>query len=89
MSDDNASEAAAREALIHPRCPALGGPVPFRHCRTSGTDQLCPRIPECWWDRPEVLGWFAAQGGSAAAPPRESRIQIMLNALGRSRTPQD
>ncbi len=86
MTDSHCPDSTALEALTHPRCPTLGGPVPFRHCRTSGTDRLCPRIPECWWNRPEVLGWFAAQGGAAAAHPRESRLQIILDTLRRSGT---
>ena len=68
------------EALTHPRCPSLGGPVPFRHCRTSGTDRICPRIPECWWKNPEVLRWLAAQP-APDEQPKESRMQQILRIM--------
>ena len=71
------------ESLRHPRCPALGGEVPFRQCRTSGTDQPCPRIPECWWNRPEVLQWFVTTMTDNPSLPRDSRLQTILKTLAR------
>jgi hypothetical protein len=30
------------------RCPILGGPVPFKYCRTTNNGLSCAKIPDCW-----------------------------------------
>lgn len=33
------------------RCPRLGGPVPFKYCRTTGEGGMpCFKIMDCWWE---------------------------------------
>jgi N utilization substance protein B len=33
------------------RCPRLGGPVPFKYCRTTGEGNMpCFKIMDCWWE---------------------------------------
>jgi hypothetical protein len=76
------------DSLHHPRCPALGGPVPFRHCRTSGTDLTCHRIPECWWNNPLVIHWY--ETATNETPPRKSasRLQTILKTLDDAHRPR-
>ena len=36
---------------LEQRCPRLGGPVPFKYCRTTGEDGMpCFKIMDCWWE---------------------------------------
>ena len=37
------------------RCPRLGGPVPFKYCRTTGEGSMpCFKIMDCWWETFDV-----------------------------------
>ena len=36
---------------LQQRCPRLGGPVPFKYCRTTGEGGMpCFKIMDCWWE---------------------------------------
>jgi N utilization substance protein B len=36
---------------LEQRCPRLGGPVPFKYCRTTGEGGMpCFKIMDCWWE---------------------------------------
>ena len=41
------------------RCPSLGGPVPFKYCRTVQQGLPCARIVECWSPILEVLEFLS------------------------------
>ena len=36
------------------RCPSLGGPVPFKYCRTMNTKLPCARILPCWAGKVDI-----------------------------------
>lgn len=36
------------DTMNHWRCPMLGGPVPFRHCRTTNDGLPCTKLEACW-----------------------------------------
>lgn len=41
------------------RCPRLGGPVPFKYCRTSGDDGLpCFKVMDCWWENFDIQSYL-------------------------------
>lgn len=41
------------------RCPRLGGPVPFKYCRTSGDEGLpCFKIRDCWWETFDIQSYL-------------------------------
>ena len=43
------------------RCPRLGGRVAFKYCRTgSGSDPICWKILDCWWEIFDVRQFLAA-----------------------------
>jgi len=37
------------------RCPPLGGPVTFKHCRRVNNGLPCGRIAKCWSGKIEIL----------------------------------
>jgi len=40
---------------LEQRCPRLGGPVPFKYCRTTGEGGMpCFKILDCWWETFDV-----------------------------------
>ncbi len=40
---------------LEQRCPRLGGPVPFKYCRTTGEGGMpCFKIMDCWWETFDV-----------------------------------
>ena len=75
------------DSLNHWRCPQLGGPVPFRHCRRSGDDMLpCRKLPECWGSQIDVPGFIAAaytpeEIEKAFGGPAKTRMDIIFDAL--------
>jgi hypothetical protein len=70
---------------IHPRCPTLGGEVPFRHCRTVNHDVPCQRLLGCWHAQLDVLSFLRANYTVAELEPlfqpSKSRLQIMFETL--------
>lgn len=71
----------------HPRCPPLGGPVPFRHCRSTNQGLPCHRIVVCWSDRIDIAGYLRAcytpeQIERMSRRP-EARLDILLGTLAR------
>ena len=51
----------------------LGHPVEFSYCRTTGSDSLCRKILDCWWEEFLVWdmgtpdynsGWFSVSKGT-------------------------
>ncbi len=76
------------DELTHWRCPQLGGPVPFKHCRTTAGGLPCRSLPDCWGGQ---LGdglisylmhnFTENELKTAFAGPREGRLNRLLNAL--------
>ncbi|MHB8765068.1 MAG: hypothetical protein ACYDA8_12140 [Deferrisomatales bacterium] len=74
---------------IHPRCPPLGGEVPFHHCRRVNRGLPCHRLPGCWADRFDVIAFiretYTPEEIDRMCEPPESRLDVMLGTLNRVR----
>ena len=74
---------------MHPRCPPLGGPVPFFHCRRVNRGLPCHRIVVCWADRLDIAGFirehYTAEEIERMNRPPPSRMGIVLETLDRVR----
>lgn len=40
------------------RCPSLGGEVPFSYCRKQGEGKPCSRLPDCWANEIDIIGYL-------------------------------
>ena len=40
------------------RCPSLGGEVPFQYCRKMNQGVPCRRLPLCWAERLDIIGYI-------------------------------
>ena len=69
----------------HWRCPLLGGPVPFRHCRTTNNMLPCAKMPDCWngkFDTIQFLkGNYSEDELRIAFSPQPGRLERMLGLL--------
>ncbi|MFA6450182.1 MAG: hypothetical protein WCX65_11975 [bacterium] len=78
------------DGLNHWRCPQLGGPVPFKHCRRSGIDSLpCRKLAECWNSSVDVATFLSAAYSpediqKAFGSQAKSRLDIMLESIDRA-----
>lgn len=74
---------------MHPRCPPLGGEVPFYHCRRVNQGLPCHRIVVCWADRLDIVSFlregYTAEEIECMSRPPESRLGVILGTLERVR----
>lgn len=74
---------------MHPRCPPLGGEVPFRHCRRVNRGLPCHRVVVCWADRLDIVSFirenYTDEEVRRMSRPPESRLEILLGTLERVR----
>jgi len=67
------------------RCPMLGGPVPFRHCRTSNNSLPCAKIPACWHGKLDILQFLKSNYSEdelkIAFSPQPSRMDRIFDVL--------
>ncbi|WP_025324082.1 hypothetical protein [Deferrisoma camini] len=72
---------------MHPRCPPLGGEVPFYHCRRVNRGLPCHRIVLCWADRVDIASFirenYSQEEIEAMSRPPESRLAVMLETAQR------
>ncbi len=72
---------------MHPRCPPLGGEVPFYHCRRVNRGLPCHRIVLCWADRVDIASFirenYSPEEIEAMSRPPESRLAVMLETVQR------
>ena len=77
------------DSEMHPRCPPLGGEVPFRHCRTTNQGLPCHRIVMCWLDRVDMTAflrtYYTPEEIERMSQRPESRLDILLGTLSRVR----
>ena len=71
--------------MSHWRCPMLGGPVPFSHCRRTNDTLPCNRIRECWHGRIDTDAFLKEnyppeQLKKCLAPP-PSRVDRIISAV--------
>jgi len=74
---------------MHPRCPPLGGEVPFYHCRQVNGGLPCHRVVICWADRLDIAAFlregYTTEELERMSRPPESRLQILVDTLERVR----
>jgi len=74
---------------MHPRCPPLGGEVPFRHCRRVNAGLPCHRIVICWADRLDIASFlrdgYTPEEIVRMSQPPASRLDILFETLDRVR----
>ena len=76
------------------RCPRLGGPVPFKYCKTTGEGGMpCFKIMDCWWETFDVrtylennLSEAAFKSLTEAKPP--DKIASILDLIERAKQRQ-
>jgi len=75
---------------MHPRCPPLGGEVPFYHCRRVNRGLPCHRVVVCWADRIEIAAFLRAHYTphdlERMSTPPQSRLGVILETLDRVRS---
>ncbi|MBT3379504.1 MAG: hypothetical protein HN742_42705 [Lentisphaerae bacterium] len=64
------------------RCKRLGHEVPFEYCFTQESDQVCPEILNCWWERFDVRTCLADRLGKDVVKELESPRQQQPKILG-------
>jgi hypothetical protein len=75
------------DGLNHWRCPQLGGPVPFKHCRRAGFDSLpCRKLPDCWNSTIDVAAFVSEvytqeEIQHAFGTEAKSRLDIILETI--------
>ena len=53
--------------VLERRCPRLGGPVPFKYCRTGGEGGApCFKVMDCWWETFDVRTYLEKTLSEAA-----------------------
>lgn len=72
---------------MHPRCPPLGGEVPFRHCRRLNGGLPCQRLLGCWQDQLDVLTFlrehYTLEELEPIFHPSKPRLDIMFETVSR------
>lgn len=64
------------------RCPMLGHLLEFSYCRTTGSNVLCRKILDCWWETFDVKSFLKAHFGDdqiagISAPPQDKVLSLM------------
>ena len=74
---------------MHPRCPPLGGEVPFKHCRRLNTGLPCERMLGCWEGEIDVIDFlrenYTLEELEPIFQPSKARIDIMFETVTRVR----
>ena len=83
----------AHDERVFPYCRMLGGPAPFRYCRTQGGEALCPSIITCWQGRFDVARFllqhydadFLRQLVSRAREDKAPKLARLIEEAGERR----
>ncbi|HOX27560.1 MAG TPA: hypothetical protein PLQ76_00245 [bacterium] len=80
----------AYDSLSIWRCPSLGGPVPFSHCRKTNNNLPCQSIVACWSNQIDLQAFLSEnytheELQQALGVPKKSRIETILEALDKSK----
>lgn len=72
---------------MHPRCPPLGGEVPFRHCRRVNAGMPCQRLLGCWQGEIDVVAFlrenYTLEELEPIFQPAKPRLEIMFETVSR------
>jgi hypothetical protein len=67
------------------RCPLLGGPVPFKHCRKTNDRLPCAKTLECWQGKFDVVKFlndnYSEEELKTAFSPQPGRMERIYNVL--------
>ncbi|MFA6449229.1 MAG: hypothetical protein WCX65_07180 [bacterium] len=67
------------------RCPPLGGPVPFKHCRTTNNGLPCLKMPDCWQGKFNAIQFlkdnYSEEELKTAFSPQPGRLERLLELL--------
>jgi len=67
------------------RCPMLGGPVPFKHCRETNNGLPCHKVPECWSKRFDTAMFlsdnYTEDELKSVFSPQPDRLERILGML--------
>ena len=90
MTDEDNADVTQHDRRQHYRCPQLGGPVPFVHCRTAANGMPCARILACWEHVFDVAGFLAAhydmtELAAVWNKPRKDKITSLIDLVRRAR----
>lgn len=72
------------------RCPSLGGPVPFRHCRKTNNGSPCQSVAACWGGRIDLAAFLkknytAEDIEKVFGTPKKSRLETIFETLDKKR----
>jgi hypothetical protein len=73
------------------RCPTLGGPVPFVHCRKTNNGFPCFSIVTCWGERVDLAAFLREnytmeELEQAFGAAKKSRLETILDTLEKARS---
>lgn len=65
------------------RCPSLGGPVPFKYCRTVNRKLPCLKILQCWGGKIDIplfleKNYSEEELEKAFTPDTRTRVQKIV-----------
>jgi len=78
------------DALVHWRCPQLGGEAPFRYCRKVNEGLPCARLFSCWQTVFDVKAFVerhydAAEIAAAWGRPRPDKMAQLADLIAHAR----
>lgn len=76
--------------LTHYRCPPLGGPVGFKHCRTVNDGLPCTKFPACWGRKLDALeflreNYTEEEISKALATGGKTRLETIFGAIEKAK----
>ncbi len=88
MEEKDTAKLEAFDGLEAWRCPQLGGPAPFKYCRTMNEDRPCPMLIDCWGASVDVEGFLGANYAldelrEIFGGPKKGRVDRIVETLER------
>ncbi|HOC91805.1 MAG TPA: hypothetical protein PKH33_05505 [bacterium] len=74
------------DEMTHWRCPSLGGPVTFKHCRKANDSLPCPKLLVCWENILDAPGFLTSnytpeELQKAFGAQAKGKLEVILDAL--------
>jgi hypothetical protein len=88
------SEKTEHDERTHYRCPLLGGPAPFSHCRTTADGEPCSKTISCWQHLFDASGFLAEHYDMPALEakwrePRQPKLLTLVDLVRQARDESD